>query len=195
MAKQSSAGSPGAQDQVIHEYDGVQEYDNDLPNWWLATFVVTVVFAAGYWLYYEGFRVAPGPRGSFDSDQTALAAAAASKQKSVGEATNEGLVKLSSESATLATGKEAFVATCAQCHRADGGGNIGPNLTDNAWLHGGAPVEIYKTVRDGFVEKGMPPWGPVLGEDKTRAVVAYLLSIRNTNVADGKPPAGTVVAP
>ncbi len=81
---------------------------------------------------------------------------------------------------------------CAVCHGQEGQGNIGPNLTDNAWIHGGAPMQIFATVWKGVPEKGMVTWGPVLGKERIRSVVAYVLTLRNTNVAGGKPPEGQV---
>jgi cytochrome c oxidase cbb3-type subunit 3 len=88
------------------------------------------------------------------------------------------------------SGRQVFASTCAACHRADGGGNIGPNLTDAYWLHGSKPENIYSCVHDGVPNKGMPTWGPVLGEDKVETVVAYVLTLRNTNVPGGKAPQG-----
>jgi len=79
---------------------------------------------------------------------------------------------------------------CSPCHRADGGGTIGPNLTDEFWVHGGAPDKIWKTVHDGVVPKGMIAWGPILGEQKVASVVAYVLTLKNTHVAGGKAPEG-----
>ena len=76
------------------------------------------------------------------------------------------------------------------CHLATGGGSIGPNLTDNAWLHGGRPTQMYRTVLEGVAARGMPAWGAQLGEAKVQAAVAYLLTLRNTIVAGGKAPQG-----
>jgi cytochrome c oxidase cbb3-type subunit 3 len=90
-------------------------------------------------------------------------------------------------------GKQVFVSTCAACHRADGGGNIGPNLTDEFWIHGDKPQDIWSTVHNGIPAKGMPTWGPQIGEAKVASVVAYVLSIRNTNVPNGKAPQGEKV--
>ena len=90
-------------------------------------------------------------------------------------------------------GRAVFVSTCAPCHRADGGGNIGPNLTDAYWIHGSKPLDIFRTVTEGVPAKGMPTWGPQLGEQRVESVVAYVLSIRGTNVPAGKAPQGDLV--
>jgi cytochrome c oxidase cbb3-type subunit 3 len=100
------------------------------------------------------------------------------------------LLALAHQPATVARGKEVFTSTCAPCHRADGGGNIGPNLTDEFWLHGSAPDKIWKTVHDGVPAKGMAAWAPVLGEARVASAVAYVLTLRNTNVPNGKAPQG-----
>jgi cytochrome c oxidase cbb3-type subunit 3 len=104
--------------------------------------------------------------------------------------TPEALRALAKDKGTVDQGKQVFVQTCAACHRQDGGGVVGPNLTDDFWLHGAAPDKIYKTIAKGVPEKGMPAWGPQLGMDRTQAVTAYVISIRGTNVAGGKAPQG-----
>ena len=100
------------------------------------------------------------------------------------------LATIAKDPATLAQGKDVFVSTCAPCHKPDGGGNIGPNLTDAYWIHGSKPTDIYRTVTEGVPAKGMPTWAPVLGEQRVEAVVAYVISIENTNVPGGKAPQG-----
>ncbi len=182
-----SAEDP-TQNKVLHEIDGIQEYDNKLPNWWLYLLYASVVFAFGYWFTYQIGGFAEYPRAAYDSEQDRLAAAAPSKASAV--VTPESLVALSKDQGTLARGKQIFTQTCAACHRADGGGIVGPNLTDEFWLHGGAPEEIYKTVSAGVPDKGMIAWGPSLGADRVQAVTAYVISLRNTNAAGGKAPQG-----
>jgi cytochrome c oxidase cbb3-type subunit 3 len=175
---------------VVHEYDGIEEHDNHLPTWWLTILYGSIVFSVGYWFYYETFGAGAYPKAAFDSEQAVLAAAEADKLKSAGVVTSDSLLKLSLDPSTVKEGKDVFLQTCATCHLATGGGSIGPNLTDAFWLHGGAPDQVYTLVRDGFLPKGMPAWGPQLGESRVRAVSAYVLTLRNTNVAAGKAPQG-----
>jgi len=177
------------QDRVIHEVDGIQEYDNKLPNWWLYTLYGAIAFAAVYWFVYENARYADNPSDAYRSLMERNAAAEASKIK-VGEATPEALASLAKDPSALALGKQVFASTCAQCHRADGGGNVGPNLTDDFWLHGNAPENVYKTIAFGVPDKGMPAWQRQLGALKTQAVTAYVLNLRGTNVPGGKVPQG-----
>ena len=172
------------QGEIVHEYDGIEEADNALPNWWLGIFFATVLFSIGYWFYYHGFNQGELPMAELRREQVELA------QKSGKGADEATLVTLSKDPTSIKTGQETFTTLCAPCHAATGGGNIGPNLTDEYWIHGGGAEQIYKTVKEGVIAKGMPAWGPQVGEAKTQAVTAYILSIRNTNVPGGKPPQG-----
>jgi cytochrome c oxidase cbb3-type subunit 3 len=183
-----------AKDEVIHEYDGIEECDNRLPAWWLTTLYGTIAFALGYWFWFEGFRVAPGPIEAYRAEAAAAASAEAARIAAMGTMDAAGLVALSKDAATLASGKEAFGTTCSACHATTGGGGIGPNLTAAAWLHGGAPLDVYRSVREGWTDKGMPAWGPQLGEARVRAVAAYVLTLRDTNVPGGKAPQGEPTA-
>lgn len=184
--KKAASGSQHEQDQVIHEYDGIEEYDNDLPLWWLVTFIGTAVFAVGYWVVYESYHSFDHPRDEYAK----VAAAAKEQKKAAGPVSAAALLAMSKDAKAVEAGKQTFTTTCAACHKADGGGAIGPNLTDSAWIHGGKPDEIYETVSEGMPDKQMPPWGPVLGAEKVQQVVAYVLTIKNTNVAGGKAPQG-----
>ena len=177
-------------EKIIHEYDGIHEADNDLPRWWLLTFFGTVIFAGGYYLHYSAFKSGLNPGDAYKEESKAAAAAEAERIKSMGTLTPEALVSLSKDQGTVTAGKETFTTTCAACHGPNGGGTIGPNLTDEFWIHGGKPDQIYKSVRDGWVDKGMPAWGQSLGEQKVRQVAAYVYTLKNTNVAGGKAPQG-----
>jgi len=178
------------QEEVVHEYDGIEECDNQLPRWWLATFIGAVIFAAGYWLYFHSMQ-----KGELASTRHArqvreAIAEEARRIQEAGEITPEMLVTLSKDVGTLERGKETFTQACVTCHADGGKGNIGPNLTDGHWLHGAEPMEIYATVKDGFLPKQMPAWGKQLGEERVRAVVAYVISLKNSNAPDGKAPQG-----
>jgi cytochrome c oxidase cbb3-type subunit III len=178
------------QDEVVHEYDGIQECDNQLPRWWLATFVGAIVFAAGYWAYYHNMQLGELASARHAREAREALAEEAERIQAAGEITPEMLVTLSKDVGTVEQGRETFAQTCVTCHADGARGNIGPNLTDEYWIHGGEPMAIYATVRDGFLPKQMPAWGKQLGETKVRAVVAYVLSLRNTNASGGKPPQG-----
>jgi cytochrome c oxidase cbb3-type subunit 3 len=184
-----SAHEPG-ENKVIHEVDGIQEYDNKLPNWWLYSLYGTILFAAGYWFHYQTSGFGDLPHAEYQLEMDMAAAIEAARIKAAGVMTPESLLALSKDKGTVEQGKAVFTATCVACHRADGGGVVGPNLTDDFWLHGASPDKVWKTISTGVPDKGMPAWGPQLGPDRTQAVTAYVISLRGTNVANGKAPQG-----
>ena len=171
------------QGEIVHRYGDILEADNRLPNWWLATFYVTIVFAVGYWFYYHGYEVEPGIHEQFAAEQ---AEAAARSGATVSPAV---LVSLSRDSTVVTEGKRLFQTNCVSCHGDRAEGRVGPNLTDESWIHGGGPDKIYETIRSGVRGKAMQAWGPILGPRGVQTVAAYSLSIRNTHVP-GRPPEG-----
>jgi len=142
---------PGEDPLRPHTYDGIQEYDKRLPNWWLLTFYATIVFWIGYWMYSQQ-----------------LAANAAFDDAS--------LWKMSRNAVFVDAGRATFNATCASCHHATLTGGIGPSLVDAVWVHGGQPTQMLKVVNEGVLTKGMPAWGPILGPKKVSEVLAFILS-------------------
>ena len=183
------------QDQLLeHSYDGIQEFDNPMPRWWVYLFWATIVFSVLYWLNVPGFGIGKGQIADYDRDMAAAAAAAAKQRAAepAGASPEQRLAMTKDESA-LALGRQAYTQNCAACHRADAGGQIGPNLTDDYWLHGGTLEQIHKTVADGVLEKGMPPWGKVLKPAQLDAVVAYVYTLRATTVPNPKAPQGELV--
>lgn len=174
-------------DSNIHaEYDGIQEADNHLPRWWLVTLFGAMAFAVVYWQYFHTFKVGLLPNQE-------LAAWEESRAKQVDETpptvTEEQLVALAAGPAAQ-EGAALFQTNCAVCHGPQGEGKVGPNLTDSAWLHGGSPLQIHASIHDGWPLKGMLAWGLVLGDAKVKAVTAFVLTLKGTNVP-GKAPEGT----
>jgi cytochrome c oxidase cbb3-type subunit 3 len=191
--KKDRPSDPGGDEQkpVLHVYDGdLQEEDNQLPNWWLWLFYGTITFAAVYWLVVHDMKLVSLPGESYDKELAAAQSAESQKSMSMGAVTPDALLAMSKDATVVAQGKEVFAGNCVACHKADAGGVVGPNLTDPYWLHGGAPDKIYVSVRNGWPDKGMPTWVGQLGEEKVRAVTAYVLTLKNTNVAGGKAPQG-----
>ena len=180
-------------DQRPHVYDDIVEHDNELPLWWQLTLYGTVVFALVYW-YGRRLDAIASPAQAFERDMAVEHALEAERARARGKVDDAMLITLSRDGTTTAQGRETFVSTCAPCHKADGGGNIGPNLTDAYWIHGGKPTDIYRVVTEGVPAKGMPTWGPVLGDQRVQSVVAYVLSIQNTNVPGGKAPQGELAS-
>jgi cytochrome c oxidase cbb3-type subunit 3 len=185
---------PKHEPEIVHVYDDIKEADARLPNWWLYTLYGAVAFAFVYWIAYHEYKTSRLPIDQYRADMIAAKQEEAKKLLAMGDLTDDKLVEMTKNSQLVEQGRQVFTTTCAACHGPQGGGIIGPNLTDEFWLHGGKPTDVLRTVRDGFVEKGMPAWGPQLGEAKVRAAVIYVLTLHNTNVPGGKPPQGEKVA-
>ena len=183
------------QDHLLeHNYDGIQEFDNPMPRWWVYLFWATIIFSILYFFNVPGFGVGKGRIADYDRD-IAAAASADAKRKAAqpAGASGEQLAAMTKDASVVALGKQVFGQNCAACHRADAGGQIGPNLADDYWLHGGTLEQIHKTVVDGVLEKGMPPWGKVLKPNQVDAVVAYVYTVRGTNPPNPKAPQGDLV--
>ncbi len=170
------------QGDIVHVYDGIEEADNELPKWWLLTFYGAIIFSVGYWFIYHEFKVADLPTEAYLAEVEALAGAGQ-------EPTAEYLETLAADPAQMKDGAEIFAQNCVACHEPRGEGKIGPNLTDDYWLHGGSVMDIYKVVSEGVLEKGMPSWKGPLGSKRTRLVTAYVTTLRGKNVP-GKEPQG-----
>jgi cytochrome c oxidase cbb3-type subunit III len=181
-------------DQLIegHEYDGIQELNNPLPKWWLATFYGTIIFSFIYWGYFE---LLGGP--TQDMRLAAAMEQIRAKQAAAVVSYDDSAIDLDSllaDPAALAAGKEQFDAVCVACHGPAGEGLIGPNLTDKYWIHGKGDLEhILNSFRVGYPDKGMPPWGNVIPADKQAALAAYVISLQGTNPPNAKEPQGELV--
>lgn len=183
-------GQPDQDDRLLdHEYDGIREYDNPMPRWWLATFWVTIVFSILYVLNVPVFGMGKGRIAEYEA-QMAEAAALAARHDPLAGLTAEQIVAAGQDAATRQLGQATFGAMCASCHAADGGGLIGPNLTDRHFLHGSGPLDIMKTIVEGVAAKGMPPWGKILKPDQLIAVAGYVTSLQGTTPAQPKAPEG-----
>lgn len=180
--------SDGHKDEVKHVYDGIEEQDNVMPNWWLCILFGSIVFAFGYWGYYETFRAAPGPDGEYEQELLAWKAT----QPKAGPVDDETLVALAADERLVREGAEVFTTNCAACHGLQGQGVIGPNLTDRYWLHGAKPSQIQKVIASGVLEKGMPSWEPTLGPERVKQVTAFVLSVKGKNL-EGKGPQGEAI--
>jgi cytochrome c oxidase cbb3-type subunit III len=149
--------------------DGIEEYDNPLPDWWLGLFWLTIVWAIAYTVHYHFIAER--------SQEKELAAemAAALQRWPASDAPIQFLVTPE----LAAQGRAVYAANCVGCHGPNGEGGIGPGFLDGAWIHGGSPEEILRSVSDGIPAKGMPGWGSILGAERTRQVTAYVASLAN----------------
>jgi cytochrome c oxidase cbb3-type subunit 3 len=162
-----------------HAYDGIREYDKRLPNWWLFTLYVMIVFWLGYWAYFEWLRAGPSGPEKVDREMARIEAAklAAVASSGLDDAT---LWRMSRNPEFVGAGRATFESMCASCHKSslrgvDDGG-IGADLRRQVWIHGGRPTDLLHTATNGVPVKGMPTWGPILGQRKLAEAVAYILS-------------------
>jgi len=172
-----------------HEYDGIQEYDNPMPRWWLATLWGTVIFSVLYLLNVPIFGKGQGWIAEYAAD-SAAAAQVAAQNNPLASVTAETITTAAADPARMAEARTTFTTFCAACHAPDGGGTIGPNLTDEYWIHGSTPLEIFATVNDGVLAQGMPAWGQTLAPDQVINVAAYVTTLRGTTPAAPKAPQG-----
>jgi cytochrome c oxidase cbb3-type subunit 3 len=175
---------------MSHSYDGIEEYDNPLPGWWRATFWASIVFAAGYFIW---FHIAPyhgTPDRTYKQDlaiyEEGRDLRAAREAANVSE---ESLAQEASNPETVARGAKIFAARCASCHTEDGHGLIGPNLTDLFQIHGETRMHLYATIANGVQGTAMPAWGEQLPATDVVAVAAFVIPLRGKNIP-GKAPDG-----
>jgi cytochrome c oxidase cbb3-type subunit III len=173
-----------------HSYDGIQEYDNPMPRWWVYLFWATIIFAVLYALKVPGVGSAHGRIADYEAD---VAAWKAAHPEPTGDISPEQLAALAADQQVVQAGRAVFATNCVSCHRADAGGLIGPNLTDAYWIHGGTLPEIHRTISEGVLAKGMPNWGKILRPDQVNAVTAYVASLQGTNPPSPKAPEGEPV--
>lgn len=191
------AGTPHDDTLRPHVFDGIQEYDKRLPRWWLLTLYGSIVFAVGYWAYYHAYSIGTPPAQALEKEMAENAAIAAKKSGVIDDKT---LWKMSHDTKVLSAAKVTFETTCAVCHKPDMTGLIGPNLVDQEWIHGGNPMDSFKTINEGVLVKGMPAWGPMLGRQKVAELVAYIFAHHHPGeevkiVPGWTPPPGVMPVP
>lgn len=173
-----------------HEYDGIRELNNRLPPWWLYGFYVTIVFAGIYLWRYHVSHTGPSSAEEYNRSVTRAELKIKEYLKQKGDAVDENTVTLLTAPEDLAEGKRIFGISCATCHKANGAGEVGPNLTDNYWLHGGDVKSIFKTIRYGI--NAMPQWQNQYSNKQIAQVTSYVKSLQSTNPPNPKEPQGTL---
>jgi cytochrome c oxidase cbb3-type subunit 3 len=175
-------------DEVLdHDYDGIHEFDNDLPPWWKWGFAFTVVFAISYVTYYHVAR-----KGQLQGAEYAAEMRQAALFVPVGGDDPNQVTTYAALTAPadLGSGKAIFATNCAPCHGANAEGKVGPNLTDEFWLHGGDVNHVYKTIKFGVNGKGMVAWKGKLSGKQMLQVASYALSLQGSKPANAKAPQG-----
>ncbi|MFZ1676448.1 MAG: cbb3-type cytochrome c oxidase N-terminal domain-containing protein [Saprospiraceae bacterium] len=177
-----------------HSYDNIRELDNIIPPWFTTAFIITIIFGIGYFYRYQIAKSGPSQIQEYNS---AIALAEIQHDeylKTAANAIDESNVKIMT-GADLEEGKKTFQTICAACHRVDGGGQVGPNLTDDYWIHGGALKDLFKTIKYGYPEKGMISWKDQLSPSQMAQAANYILTLRGTNPPNPKEQQGTLYVP
>ncbi len=165
------------------EADGIDEYDNPLPDWWVGLFWLTIVWAIGYSIHYHFIADR-----SFEADLAREMAAAEARwpaQAEAGAGAVTGAPALEITDEAVAAGERIYQTQCFACHGADLSGGIGPSFLDQEWIHGGTAADIVRTITNGVPEKGMVPWKTVLSPEEINQVAAYV--IKKHSEATGRP--------
>lgn len=177
---------------LSHDYDGIKELDNTLPPWWVYLFYGTIIFAVVYLVRFE-IMGADNQEMELKREMAQAKIDIEIYMKTAPDLMNENLVTLLTDASSLAEGKKIYTANCVACHRPDGGGQIGPNLTDNQWILGGGIKQIFHTLENGGRDgKGMISWKGTLKPKEMQKVASYVLSLQGTNPKDAKAPEGEV---
>jgi len=180
---------------MSHSYDGISEYDNPMPGWWVWTFVATVIFCVPYFMWYH---LGAGPS-IWDKHEAEVASYGEFLLAKYGEleANEETILSLTEDDAAMKSMDSVFKAKCAQCHAADGGGQVGPNLTDEWWINVTNVADIAEVVMNGRPAKGMSAWKDHLTETQIVLLSAYVAQLQQHRVLppDGKEPQGEHIEP
>ena len=191
--KKFNAAKPERAVLMHHDYDGIQELDNDLPPWWKYGFYLTIVMGIVY-LYVYANGIAPDSPEEYEIAVTEGNILKAQYLADMANSINEDNVELA-DVAGVTKGKSLFVKKCKTCHGANAEGLSGPNLTDEYWLHGGDIKSIFKTVKYGVPAKGMISWKDQLSPQEMQQVSSFILSLQGSNPPNAKDPQGEKYEP
>ena len=178
---------------IDHVYDDIQELDNPVPAWFNGLFYGSMAFAVVYLLIYQVFNWGPNQEQEYERE---MAEADKVRQEWLAQSANsvdEHSVEVDLSPEIVAAGQAIFAQNCTACHGGVGEGGIGPNLTDEYWLHGGEIRDVFKTVKYGVLDKGMVPWEQNLTPAQIAEVSNYIVSLRDSNPANAKAPQGEKV--
>ncbi|MEM6995679.1 MAG: cbb3-type cytochrome c oxidase N-terminal domain-containing protein [Myxococcota bacterium] len=179
-------------DLTDHNYDGISEYDNPLPGWWSAIFALSIVFAPLYLIYYHAEGGGKSMQEEYESETARIFTV---RFKELGDLTpdRETLLKYKDDAEWLAVGRAVYKANCVSCHGPEGGGVVGPNLTDDAWIHVKNIEDIATVIENGAAKGSMPAWRNRLSHvNQIVLTAAYVASLRGAG-AVGKAPEGQAI--
>jgi cytochrome c oxidase cbb3-type subunit 3 len=178
-----------------HDYDGIKELDNHLPPWWLGMFYGGIVFAVIYLLNYHVWEWSPLSAEEYEISMSEAREMKAARQSTETNQIDENSVELLSDAADIERGQTIYAGNCAVCHGQAGEGTVGPNLTDEYWLHGGSISDVFKTIKHGVPDKGMIAWEGTLKPTDIQQVSSYILSLQGSNPANPKAAQGEKYTP
>lgn len=172
-----------------HDYDGIKELDNALPPWWKYGFYITIVVAVFYMLKFEVWKTGQNQVQEYTTEMTEAKAQTDAYLAAMKENVDEKTVVMA-DAAGVTAGKELFAKTCVACHMSNGEGGVGPNLTDDYWIHGGSINDVFKTIKYGYPDKGMQAWSSTYSPVQIQQIASYIKSLRGTNPPNAKAPQG-----
>lgn len=169
-----------------HSYDGIRELDNDLPPWWKYGFYITIIWAVAYFTYYHISYAGDLQIAEYEKEIKKADADLVEYMKKAANLVDETNVTLLTDKASIEKGHELFMDNCAACHGRKGEGQVGPNLTDDYWIHGGSVKDIFKTIKYGFPDKGMKSWKDEISPSQTACITSYIKTLHGTNPPNAK---------
>jgi len=174
-----------------HDYDGIKELDNALPPWWKWGFYFTIIVAVIYIFNYHVFGTGKNPEQEYAAEMAEGKRLEEQYKARTKNLVDENNITLA-DADGIAAGKALYTTSCVACHMADGGGGIGPNLTDEYWIHGGGLNDIYKTLKIGYPDKGMQSWESLYSPAQLRNLTSFVRSLKGTKPATPKAPQGDI---
>ncbi|MFC0655114.1 cbb3-type cytochrome c oxidase N-terminal domain-containing protein [Mongoliitalea lutea] len=178
-----------------HSYDGIVELDNHMPPWLANVFYITIAFGIGYFVYYSVLGLGKTQLEEYAEEQRIAAIKIEAYQATLLNLIDEFNVEFDQSASALAAGKSIYDMNCAACHASDGGGGVGPNFTDEYWIHGGSINDIFRIVKYGVPAKGMIPWDDQLSPEEMQQVSSYIKTLVGTTPANPKEPQGEKYVP
>lgn len=176
--------------ELDHDYDGIKELNNPIPPWFNVLFLGSIVVAFAYFMYFHVFDAGTLQAQEYTNELVAAEKQKADFVKKAGNLIDENSVTLLTDVAKIKEGEQLFATKCAVCHGEKGGGNVGPNLTDEYWLHGATVQEVFKSIKYGWPSKGMVAWQNSMNGGQMQQLTSFILSIQGTNPAGAKEPQG-----
>jgi cytochrome c oxidase cbb3-type subunit 3 len=174
-----------------HQYDGIVELDNPTPPWFMYLFYISIIFAVIYGLNYHVLQDGSIQETEYKEEVAIAEKVKEAYMKKFANSVNENNVTVLKDNKDLTEGSEIYKTNCVACHGDKGQGGVGPNLTDNFWIHGGKINKLFHTITNGVPEKGMIAWNKTLNPIQIQKVSSFILSLKGTNPAGAKEPQGT----